>query len=107
LGAIMNTSRSARGSIRLKWMLSPCAKASAAPSRMWSLRCPSHRSAWISSGASTITTSAHFAASAGALTVKPAPSAFLALPEPGRSATITSATPESRRFMAWAWPWLP
>ena len=31
LGAIMITSRSARGSIRPKWTLRPCAKASAAP----------------------------------------------------------------------------
>ena len=26
---------------------------------------------------------------------------------PLRSATATSLTPESRRFSAWAWPWLP
>ena len=34
-------------------------------------------------------------------------SALAALAEPGRSATITSLTPLSRRFWAWAWPWLP
>ena len=51
-------------------------------------------------------TSAHPAASAGAITRKPAASAFCALP-PGRSPMATSFTPESRRFIAWAWPWLP
>ena len=45
--------------------------------------------------------------SAGVMTLNLAPSAFLAVAEPGRSATATSLTPESRRFMAWAWPWLP
>ena len=35
------------------------------------------------------------------------PSAFLTPPEPLRSATATSLTPESRRLSAWAWPWLP
>ena len=34
--------------------------------------------AWSSSGVSTITTSAHFAASAGIITLNPAPSAFFA-----------------------------
>ena len=27
--------------------------------------------------------------------------------EPGRSAMATSLTPLSRKFCAWAWPWLP
>ena len=27
--------------------------------------------------------------------------------EPGRSAITISFTPESRKFCAWAWPWLP
>ena len=27
--------------------------------------------------------------------------------EPGRSATARFFAPESRRFSAWAWPWLP
>ncbi len=27
--------------------------------------------------------------------------------DPLRSAIATSFTPESRRFWAWAWPWLP
>ena len=54
-----------------------------------------------------MTTSAQAPASAGVTTVSPSFSAFLALPEPGLSATRTSATPLSRRFRAWAWPWLP
>ena len=54
-----------------------------------------------------MTMSAHLAPSAGLITVKPAPSAFLIVAEPGFSAMRTSFTPESRRFMAWAWPWLP
>ncbi len=60
-----------------------------------------------SSGVSIITMSAHLAPSAGVITVKPAPSAFLIVAEPALSAMRTSLTPESRRFMAWAWPWLP
>ena len=60
-----------------------------------------------SSGVSTMTMSAHLAPSAGLITVKPAPSAFLIVAEPGFSAMRTSLTPESRRFIAWAWPWLP
>jgi hypothetical protein len=35
-------------------------------------------------------------------TLKPAPSAFLAVAEPGRRAIATSLTPLSRRFWAWA-----
>ena len=60
-----------------------------------------------SSGVSIITTSAHLAASATSITLKPALSAFLAEAEPLRSAIATSLTPESFRFSAWAWPWLP
>jgi ketol-acid reductoisomerase len=45
--------------------------------------------------------------SAGVMTVKPAPSAFLTVAEPFLSAMRTSFTPLSRRFMAWACPWLP
>ena len=55
-----------------------------------------------SSGASTMVTSAHLAASAGVITLSPAPSALGALAEPGRSATTTSETPLSRRLLAWA-----
>jgi hypothetical protein len=60
-----------------------------------------------SSGANTMTISAHFAASELVSTLKPAFSAFCAEGEPGRSATTTSLTPLSRRLLAWAWPWLP
>ncbi len=66
-----------------------------------------HSAAWCSSGASTMTMSACLAASAGDMTLNLAASAFAAVAEPGRSATITSLTPLSRRFWAWAWPWLP
>ena len=34
-------------------------------------------------------------------------SAFFTPAELLRSATATSLTPESRKFSAWAWPWLP
>jgi hypothetical protein len=54
-----------------------------------------------------MTTSAHFAASAGVSTLSPAASAFCAEAEPGRSATTTSLTPLSRRLLACALPWLP
>jgi hypothetical protein len=63
--------------------------------------------AWCSSGARIISTSAHCAASLFASTLNPAPSAFFAEAEPGRSAIATSFTPLSRRFCACAWPWLP
>ena len=33
--------------------------------------------------------------------------AFLTVGDPSRSAITTSPTPLSRRFWAWAWPWLP
>ena len=54
-----------------------------------------------------MTTSACLAASATIITVKPSCSAFLAVAEPSRSAMTMPLTPESRRFSAWAWPWLP
>ena len=63
-------------------------------------------SACSSSGVAIIITSAHLAASATFITLKPAASAFLAL-APGRTAITTSFTPLSRMFWAWAWPWLP
>ena len=44
------------------------------------------------------------AASAGDMTLRPAPSAFGALSEPGRSPMTTSPTPLSRKLLAWAWP---
>ncbi|CPU64570.1 Uncharacterised protein [Mycobacteroides abscessus] len=50
--------------------------------------------------------SAHAAASATDLTSKPSSWAFATDLEPSRRATTTS-TPESRRFWACAWPWLP
>ncbi len=64
-------------------------------------------SAWSSSGVSIIMTSLTLAASAGVMTVKPAASALARVGEPAFSAMTTSLTPESRRFCAWAWPWLP
>src|SRR3546814_6072089 len=45
-------------------------------------------------------------ASAGVRTRRPSSSAFARLFEPGCRPMRTS-TPESRRFSAWAWPWLP
>src|SRR5258708_38667821 len=51
-------------------------------------------------------TSAHFAASATSITFSFSRSAFLAEPDPFRSATATLETPESRKLSAWAWPWL-
>ena len=51
-------------------------------------------------------TSAAFVASATVRTSKPAASASGRLLEPSARPTITY-TPESRRFSAWAWPWLP
>ena len=54
-----------------------------------------------------ISTSAHFAASSIAMTFSPSASAFFADGEPGRRPTATFFAPESRRFSAWAWPWLP
>ena len=47
------------------------------------------------------------AASAMPITCSPSASALAALGEPSRSATATCRAPESRRFSAWAWPWLP
>ena len=64
-------------------------------------------SACSSSGVSIIITSAHFAASATSITFSFSPSAFFTPCEVLRSATATSFTPESRRFSACAWPWLP
>ena len=64
-------------------------------------------SACSSSGVSIIITSAHFAASATSITLSFSASAFFTPAEVLRSATATSLTPESRRFSAWAWPWLP
>src|SRR3569833_2620998 len=61
-------------------------------------------SACNSSGVAIIITSAHLAASATGMVLKPAASALLAL-APGRTAITTSLTPESRMFWAWAWPW--
>ena len=66
-----------------------------------------YRSPWPSSGVSTITTSAHFAQSAGSITFRPAVSAFATPPDLGRSPTAMSFTPLSFRLLAWAWPWLP
>ena len=54
-----------------------------------------------------MTTSAHFAQSAGSITFSPAASAFATPAEPGRRPTATSLTPLSFRLLAWAWPWLP
>jgi hypothetical protein len=64
-------------------------------------------SACSSSGVSTMTTSAYFAASPADITLKPAASAFFAVAEPGRRPITTSLTPLSFRLLAWAWPWLP
>jgi len=50
--------------------------------------------------------SAHLAASAGVITLKPAASA-LRQDAPGRAPMATSFTPLSRMFIAWAWPWEP
>ena len=50
--------------------------------------------------------SASLAASAVVFTLRPAASAFAQLLEPSYRATVTSM-PESCRFSAWAWPWLP
>ena len=54
-----------------------------------------------------IRTSAHLAASSIDMTFRPSPSAFFAEGEPARRPTARFFTPESRRFSAWAWPWLP
>ena len=51
-------------------------------------------------------TSASITACAVSTTRKPASSAVARLDEPGRSPTRTS-NPESWRFCACAWPWLP
>ena len=51
--------------------------------------------------------SAHLAASATLITFRPSASTFLAVAEPGFSATATFFTPESLRFSACARPWLP
>jgi len=51
-------------------------------------------------------TSAHFAASAIDFTLSPASFALAIDDEPSRRPTTTS-TPDSFRFSAWAWPWLP
>ena len=89
-------------------MLRPWAKNSAAPCFMLGLRSFSQMPAWSSSGVSIITTSAHLAAaSATSITFKPAFSALAADLEPARRPTATSFTPESLRFSACAWPWLP
>ncbi len=64
-------------------------------------------SACNSSGVSIISTSAHLAASATSITLRFSASAFFTPAEVLRSATATSLTPLSRKFSAWAWPWLP
>ena len=51
-------------------------------------------------------TSAALTASATVLTSKPAASASARLLDPS-ARPITTVTPLSRRFSAWAWPWLP
>ena len=58
-------------------------------------------------GVSIIMMSAHLAASVTSITLNFAASAFLAEADPLRSAITTFLTPLSRRFCAWAWPWLP
>ena len=107
-GAIMNTSMSGRGSISRKWMLSPCAKASAVPSRMFG-----RRFVVVEPGLQLVGRQHHDDVGPfrrlglASCTLNPAFSAFSAEAEPGRSATTTSLTPLSRRLLAWAWPWLP
>ena len=54
-----------------------------------------------------MTTSAHFAASAGVRHLMPAASTFWRVAEPAFSATATSGTPLSLRLLAWPKPWLP
>ena len=62
--------------------------------------------AWMWSGTRIIITSAALAASAVVMTLSPAASALAHDLLPGYRPTTTS-TPESRRFSACAWPWLP
>ena len=62
--------------------------------------------AWDVSGASSMTTSAHLAASAAVMTVRPASSALARDREPSRR-PMTTSTPESRRLSEWAWPCEP
>jgi hypothetical protein len=64
-------------------------------------------SACSSSGVSIIMMSAHFAASATSMTGSFSFSALATEAEPLRNATETFLAPESRRFSACAWPWLP
>ena len=102
----MITSRSARGWIWPKWMLNPCAKASAAPFLMLGSIDSFQTAAWFSSGSRIITRSAPFTAAPTSFTSS---FAFFALSHeapPGRRPTVTF-TPESLRFCACAWPCEP
>jgi hypothetical protein len=89
-----------------KWMLNPCANMSVAPSLRFGPTSFLYTTACIWSGTSIMTTSARWVASGALSTSKLTFSARSALAVPLSSLT-TTVTPLSRRFCAWACPWLP
>ena len=89
-----------------KRMLKPWANMRVSPAFRWGRISSRYSFAWPVSGVRTITMSAPWAASATSRTVSPSAWAFARERLlPGRP--TSTSTPLSRRFSAWAWPWLP
>jgi len=91
---------------RLKWMLRPCAKISAAPCFMLGLRCRGQISLCSVVGRDSIMMSAHWRPRRRPFDLELLGLRPLATPaDPWRSATATSLTRNPRQVARMGWPW--